>query len=59
LFLTRLGEGQACAFCGKDVSAVVHLVVGPMVSICAECLGVAEEIVAERQAERPARSARR
>src|SRR5215467_286155 len=38
---------QRCSFCGKDPSSGVRLLAGPGVWICAECVTLATEIVAE------------
>jgi ATP-dependent Clp protease ATP-binding subunit ClpA len=39
---------QQCSFCGKSRSSGVELVAGPGVWICAPCIALAGEIVAER-----------
>ena|SRR5262245_236872 len=39
---------QQCSFCGKSRSSFVELVAGPGVWICAPCIDLAGEIVAER-----------
>jgi len=39
---------QQCSFCGKSRSSGVELVAGPGVWICAPCIDLAGEIVAER-----------
>ena len=39
---------QRCSFCGKSVADHVHLVAGPGVWICAPCIDLAGEVVAER-----------
>src|SRR5262245_40033821 len=39
---------QQCSFCGKSRSSGVELVAGPGVWICAPCIDLASEIVAER-----------
>jgi len=38
--------GTACSFCGKPRDAGVRLVAGPGVYICAECIGLCNEILA-------------
>ena len=38
---------QQCSFCGKDPAAGIRLVAGPGVWICAECVTLATEIIAE------------
>ncbi len=40
-----------CSFCGKSQEDVKKLVVGPMVYICNECIGVCNEIMAEEWEE--------
>jgi ATP-dependent Clp protease ATP-binding subunit ClpA len=37
-----------CSFCGKDYDSGVQMVAGPGVWICAECVALAGEILAER-----------
>jgi ATP-dependent Clp protease ATP-binding subunit ClpA len=39
--------GAACSFCGKPGGAGLRLVAGPGVHICAECIGLCNEILAE------------
>jgi ATP-dependent Clp protease ATP-binding subunit ClpA len=39
----------ACSFCGKQRSSDLPLVAGPGVWICAECIGLCNEILAEGQ----------
>jgi hypothetical protein len=47
----RRGRGKtaarACSFCGKPGGAGLRLVAGPGVYICAECIGLCNEILAE------------
>lgn len=47
--LRRRGRGREvkCSFCGKPRAAGLRLVAGPGVYICAECIGLAGEILAE------------
>jgi len=40
--------GQRCSFCGKTAASGVSMVAGPGVWICAECVDLAGEILAER-----------
>jgi ClpX C4-type zinc finger/Clp amino terminal domain, pathogenicity island component len=40
-------SGVACSFCGKPRSDALPLVAGPGVYICAECIGLCTEILAE------------
>jgi ClpX C4-type zinc finger protein/ClpA/ClpB-like protein len=42
--------GAVCSFCGKQRSAVLRLVAGPGVYICAECVALCTEILAEEAA---------
>jgi hypothetical protein len=42
----KAAEG-ACSFCGKQRSSELRLVAGPGVWICAECIGLCNEILAE------------
>jgi hypothetical protein len=46
----RPGKSAAgqCSFCGKQDSAGLPLIFGPGVAICAECVGLAAEILADR-----------
>ncbi len=39
--------GAACSFCGKPRTGALRLVAGPGVYICAECIGLCTEILAE------------
>ena len=43
--------GQACSFCGKPRAARLRLVAGPGVCICAECIRLCNQILAEDTAE--------
>jgi len=36
-----------CSFCGKDQSQVNHLVAGPSIYICNECISICNEIIAD------------
>jgi len=38
-----------CSFCGKQEDEVFTFVPGPMVWICDECVGVAQQIVTDRK----------
>jgi ATP-dependent Clp protease ATP-binding subunit ClpA len=44
----KAAEG-ACSFCGKQRSSELRLIAGPGVYICAECIGLCNEILAEEQ----------
>ena len=37
-----------CSFCAKTQREVAYLIVGPMVYICDECVGLCIEILADR-----------
>ena len=37
----------ACSFCGRSRDDSLRLIVGPGVYICAECIGLCNEILAE------------
>ena len=39
---------NACSFCGKDRAEVHALIVGPMVSICDECVVVCVGLMAKQ-----------
>ena len=39
--------GAACSFCGKPGTPGLRLIAGPGVYICAECIGLCNEILAE------------
>ncbi len=41
---------MACSFCGKPRDAGLRLVAGPGVYICAECIGLCNEILAQDEA---------
>jgi hypothetical protein len=54
----------ACSFCGKPGGAGLRLIAGPGVHICAECVGLCNQILAEDSAgfvseDSPGRSAAR
>lgn len=40
-------EQLGCSFCGKAATDVARLVAGPGVYICNECVGLADQIIAE------------
>lgn len=44
---------QQCGFCGKLQSEVNTLIAGPNTCICAECVALCAEIVAEHEARSP------
>ncbi len=46
--------GPACSFCGKPRTAGLRLVAGPGVHICAECIGLCNEILTIRAGPPPA-----
>lgn len=41
-----------CSFCGKNKSEVRHLIAGPSVFICNECVDAAKEIILELEIQR-------
>jgi ClpX C4-type zinc finger/Clp amino terminal domain, pathogenicity island component len=43
----------ACSFCGKPRTGALRLVAGPGVYICAECIGLCTEILAEPEPGQP------
>jgi ATP-dependent Clp protease ATP-binding subunit ClpX len=47
--LTEISKDQACAFCGRSLDEVDHLVAGATAYICDECISVCNDIVAERK----------
>jgi hypothetical protein len=46
--------GQACSFCGKPRTPGLRLVAGPGMCICAECIGLCNQILSEESAGPPA-----
>lgn len=44
---------NACSFCGKRQEEVYFLVAGPTVFICDECVKLCNEIIAEKNQEKP------
>jgi ClpX C4-type zinc finger len=44
---TSPGSRAACSFCGKPGAADLRLVAGPGVYICAECVGLCNELLGE------------
>ncbi|HKZ18082.1 MAG TPA: ATP-dependent Clp protease ATP-binding subunit ClpX [Geobacteraceae bacterium] len=47
--LSEISKDQTCAFCGRSLDEVCHLVAGSAAYICDECISVCNEIVAERK----------
>jgi len=45
-------DAPRCSFCGKDAKEVVHLIAGPAVYICNECLELCMGVYAERHWDR-------
>jgi hypothetical protein len=45
-------ESATCSFCFKSKKSVAHLVVGPGVAICDECVTLAAEIIDELKGTR-------
>lgn len=52
-----------CSFCGKDRYQVEHIIVGPQVNICNECVAIAHkiniEVAAKKQEKRILENMRR
>jgi hypothetical protein len=50
--LTGGGEDAAgepsCAFCGKPAEGVKHLIAGPQVMICDECVAICAGVLADK-----------
>jgi ATP-dependent Clp protease ATP-binding subunit ClpX len=42
-----------CSFCGKNSNQVDTIVTGPDVSICDECVGIANKVVARERSKKP------
>jgi hypothetical protein len=42
-------RGLRCSFCGKAKEQVAHLIAGPGVFICDECIRLCNQIIAKRQ----------
>ena len=40
-----------CSFCGKGAHEVFHLVAGPTVFICDECVNLCQDIIAAKMAQ--------
>jgi hypothetical protein len=49
----RRQAGIQCSFCGKPGSSELRLIAGPGVYICAECVGLCNEILADETARQP------
>jgi hypothetical protein len=45
------GDAESCSFCGKPADAVKHLVAGPRVMICDDCVAICIAVLAEQDAE--------
>jgi hypothetical protein len=45
------GDGESCSFCGKPGDAVTHLIAGPRVMICDECVDICIAMLAEQNPE--------
>lgn len=45
-----------CSFCGKAAHEVRYLIAGPAVHICDECVGLCDEILAEKTMSHEARA---
>ncbi len=46
-------ENLICSFCGKTKDEVAHLIAGPGVFICDECVALCVEIIAEERGPQP------
>ena len=44
------GDGESCSFCGKPGDTVTHLIAGPRVMICDECVDTCIAVLAEQDA---------
>lgn len=44
---------EMCSFCGKGKQEVEHMVAGPSVMICDECIKASQLLIIEKQKERP------
>ncbi len=42
------GKGRYCSFCAKEQAEVDHLIAGPGVYICDECVDLCAEIIEEK-----------
>ncbi|MDZ7315074.1 MAG: ATP-dependent Clp protease ATP-binding subunit ClpX [candidate division KSB1 bacterium] len=49
----RRSHYAVCSFCGKNSSQVETIVTGPDVSICNECVAIANKVIAREQAKKP------
>ncbi|HET6419084.1 MAG TPA: ATP-dependent Clp protease ATP-binding subunit ClpX [Geobacteraceae bacterium] len=47
--LSEISKGQSCAFCGRSLDELDHLIAGAMAYICEDCVGVCNDIIAERK----------
>jgi hypothetical protein len=45
------GDGESCSFCAKPGDAVAHLIAGPHVMICDECIDICIAVLADQDAE--------
>ena len=44
----KLPQALHCSFCGKSQTEVEKLIAGPTVFICNECVGMCNDVIAER-----------
>ncbi len=57
--MTKTGQGQhdhrfaICSFCGKNSNQVETIVTGPDVSICNECVTIANKVIARERSKKP------
>lgn len=45
------GEDVTCSFCGKSKSEVQHIIAGPGVTICNECVKLCDDIIREESSQ--------
>jgi hypothetical protein len=46
---TQKSEGPRCSFCSKTQLDVLKLIAGPAAFICDECVGVCNDLIAEKK----------
>jgi ATP-dependent Clp protease ATP-binding subunit ClpX len=51
-YVSRAGT-LVCSFCGKPRDQVAHMIAGPKVYICDECVELCNEILAEQRGGTP------
>jgi ATP-dependent protease Clp ATPase subunit len=50
---SRGRRGPICSFCGKDAQQAQHIIAGPNVFICNECVALCNEILASAPTTSP------